>query len=99
DLARTRIPGCAGGTAREAVMKYTGHRYTQHSTRVGDGAEGFLAFFERFVARNPKRDIEIVRILEDGPWVFCHAYQSLNDGAARWVTMDLFFTDKDGLIL
>ena len=93
------LDGIAAGNAREAVMKYTGHRYTQHSTGVGDGAEGFLAFFEPFVKRNPKRDIEIVRILEDGPWVWCSAYQSLNDGAAQWVTMDLFYTGPDGLIL
>lgn len=52
-----------------------------------------------FVERNPKREIEIVRIFEDGPWVFCNAYQSLNDGAAQWVTMDMFYTDADGLIL
>lgn len=93
------LEGIAGGRAREAVHKYTGHRYTQHSTGVGDGAEGFLAFFEPFVERNPKRDIRIVRALEEGPWVFCSAYQSLNDGAAQWVTMDMFYTDADGLIL
>ncbi|MEM9969761.1 MAG: nuclear transport factor 2 family protein [Pseudomonadota bacterium] len=93
------LEGIAGGSAREAVHKYTGHRYTQHSTGVGDGAEGFLAFFEPFVERNPKREIEIVRSFEDGRWVFCNAYQSLNDGAAQWVTMDMFYTDADGLIL
>ena len=93
------LEGIAGGKAREAVYKYTGHRYTQHSTGVADGAEGFLEFFEPFVARNPKRDIEIIRAFEDGPWVFCNAYQSLNDGAAQWVTMDMFYTDPDGLIL
>lgn len=99
NVRRLYMEGIAGGDAREAVQKYTGHRYTQHSTGVGDGVEGFLAFFEPFVARNPKRDIEILRILEDGPWVFCNAYQSLNDGEAEWVTMDLFFTDENGLIL
>lgn len=99
NVRRIYLEGIAGGNAREAVLKYTGHRYTQHSTGVGDGAEGFLEFFEPFVERNPKRDIEIVRIFEDGPWVFCNAYQSLNDGAAQWVTMDLFFTDPEGLIL
>lgn len=93
------LEGIAGGNAREAVHKYTGHRYTQHSTGVGDGAEGFLAFFEPFVARNPKREIDVIRIFEDGPWVFCSAYQSLNDGAAQWVTMDMFYTDPNGLIL
>ncbi|MEO0388803.1 MAG: nuclear transport factor 2 family protein [Pseudomonadota bacterium] len=99
NVRRIYLEGIAGGAAREAVLKYTGHRYTQHSTGVGDGAEGFLAFFEPFVERNPKREIEIVRIFEDGPWVYCSAYQSLNDGAARWVTMDMFYTDADGLIL
>ncbi|MEM8970749.1 MAG: nuclear transport factor 2 family protein [Pseudomonadota bacterium] len=99
NVQRIYLEGIAGGNAREAVTKYTGHRYTQHSTGVGDGAEGFLEFFEPFVARNPKREIEILRIFEEGPWVFCHAYQSLNDGAAQWVTMDMFYTDADGLIL
>lgn len=93
------MDGIAGGNARAAVLRNTGHRYTQHSTGVANGAEGFLAFFEPFVARNPKRDIEILRIFEDGPRVFCSAYQSLNDGAAEWVTMDMFYTDPDGLIL
>ncbi|WP_299140992.1 nuclear transport factor 2 family protein [uncultured Tateyamaria sp.] len=93
------LDGIAGGNIREAVTKNTGHRYTQHSTGVADGVEGFLAFFEPFVQRNPKREIEIVRIFEDGPWVFCSAYQSLNDGAAKWVTMDMFYTDPNGLIL
>jgi predicted SnoaL-like aldol condensation-catalyzing enzyme len=99
NVRRIYLEGIAGGNAREAVLKYTGHRYTQHSTGVGDGAEGFLEFFEPFVERNPKREIEIIRILEDGPWVVCNAYQSLNDGAAEWVTMDLFYTDSNGLIL
>ncbi|MEM1078185.1 MAG: nuclear transport factor 2 family protein [Pseudomonadota bacterium] len=99
NVHRIYLEGIAGGNAREAVHAYTGHRYTQHSTGVGDGAEGFLAFFEPFVARNPKRDIRILRSFEDGPWVFCHAYQSLNDGAAQWVTMDMFYTDAEGLIL
>lgn len=93
------LDGIAVGNAREAVLRNTGHRYTQHSTGVGDGAEGFLTFFEPFVARNPKREIEIKRIFEDGRWVWCSAYQSLNDGAAQWVTMDMFYTDVDGKIL
>ena len=93
------LEGIARGDAREAVTKYTGHRYTQHSTGVRDGVEGFIEFFEPFVERNPERDIKIIRIFEDGRWVFCSAYQSLNNGAAKWVTMDMFYTDPDGLIL
>ena len=93
------LEGIAQGNAREAVTQYTGHRYTQHSTGVPDGVEGFLAFFEPFLERNPVRDIRIVRSFQDGPWVWCSAYQSLNNGEAQWVTMDMFFTDSEGLIL
>ena len=99
NVRRLYTEGIAEGRAREAVRRYTGHRYTQHSTGVGDGAEGFIAFFESFFERNPEREIELVRSFEDGRWVFCSAYQSLNGGAARWVTMDLFYTDADGRIL
>lgn len=48
NVRRIYLEGIAGGNARDAVTKYTGHRYTQHSTGVGDGVEGFLAFFEPF---------------------------------------------------
>jgi len=99
NVRRIYMEGIAGGDAREAVTKYTGHRYMQQSNGVGNGAEVFLEFSDPFVERNLKRDIESGRILEDGRWVFCNAYQSLNDGAAQLVTMDMFYTDADGLIL
>jgi len=93
------MKGIRDGRPREAVAKYTGARYTQHSTGVRDGAEGFVAFFEPFLARNPRRDIRVVRAIEDGRYVFVHAYQSLNDGRAQWVTMDFFDTDSDHKIV
>jgi len=93
------LEGIRDGKAREAVTKYTGARYTQPSTGVRDGVEGFVEFFEPFIARNPKRDIQIVRAIEDGQYVFVHAYQSLNDGEAEWVTTDFFDTDEDGKII
>lgn len=93
------LEGIRDGRAREAVMQYTGGAYKQHSTGVPDGQEGFLAFFEDFLRRNPKREIEIVRGWVDGRHVFLHAYQSLNDGEARWVTTDFFDTDDDGRMI
>ncbi len=99
NVRKIYLEGIAGGDARQAVEQYTGHRYTQHSTGVPDGAEGFLAFFEPFLERNPEREISIVRMFEDGPWVFCSAYQSLNGGDAKWVTTDMFYCGSDGLIL
>lgn len=91
--------GIRDGNVRAAVTKYTGDRYTQHSTGVRDGVEGFVEFFEPFVARNPVRDIQILRTLEDGRHVFVHAYQSLNHGEAEWVTLDFFDTDDNDRIV
>ncbi len=93
------LEGIRDGKIREAVTKYTGARYTQHSTGVRDGAEGFIEFFEPFIERNPKRDIQIVRAIEDGQYVFLHVYQSLNDGEAKWVTTDFFDTDENSKII
>lgn len=93
------LEGIRDGNAREAVTKYTGDRYTQHSTGVRDGVEGFLEFFEPFLKRNPKRDIQIVRGWADGQYVFLQAYQNLNDGVAEWVTTDFFDTDENDKII
>lgn len=93
------MEGIRDGNAREAVTKYTGARYTQHSTGVRDGVEGFVEFFEPFIARNPIRDIQIIRGWADGQYVFLQAYQSLNNGEAQWVTTDFFDTDADDKII
>ncbi len=87
------LEGIRDGHIVEALDKYTGDRYTQHSTGVGDGKTGFMEFFGPFIDRNPVRDIRVVRAIEDGPYVFLHVYQSLNNGEAEWVTADLFDTD------
>ena len=93
------MEGIRDGNAREAITRFTGDRYTQHSTGVADGVEGFLAFFEPFLERYPDRDIRVLRCVEDGRHVFCHVSQSLNGGEARWVTTDLFDTDEDDKIV
>ena len=96
---RLYLEGIRDGHAREAVTKYTGHRYTQHSTGVRDGVEGFVEFFEPFIQRNPVRDIQLIRGFEDGPYVFIHAYQNINNGQAKWVTTDFFDTDEKDKII
>lgn len=93
------LEGIRDGHYREAIQKYTGATYIQHSTGVKDGKEGFIEFFESFVARNPVRDIQIVRGWEDGDYVFVHAFQNINNGQAQWVTTDFFRTDRQNQIL
>ena len=93
------LEGIRDGNAREAVTKYTGARYTQHSTGVRDGIDGFVEFFEPFLKRNPVRDIRIIRSLVDGQYVFLHVFQNINNGEAKWVTTDFFDTDEHDKII
>jgi predicted SnoaL-like aldol condensation-catalyzing enzyme len=99
NATRLYLEGIRDGNARRAVEAYTGDRYTQHSTGVRDGLEGFVEFFEPFIERNPDRKIEIVRSLVDGRFVFVQAAQELNGGETRWVTTDLFDTDRNEKII
>lgn len=91
--------GIRDGEVQEVLDNYMGPTYAQHSTGVRDGKEGFAEFFGDFLKRNPKRDIRVVRSFADGDYVFLHVYQSLNDGAARWVTTDVFRSDREGRIV
>ena len=79
----------------EVVKEYTGDRYTQHSTGVEDGVQGFCDFFAGFLERTTNRDIRIIRAIEDGSYVFVHVYQDIDNGDAKWVTSDLFDTDAN----
>lgn len=53
--------GIRDGEVQEVLDNYMGSTYTQHSTGVRDGKEGFAEFFADFFRRNPKRDIRVVR--------------------------------------
>lgn len=87
------------GDYTNAINTYAGQRYTQHSTPVKDGKEGFIEFFTDFAKRNPIRDIEIVRAFEDGQYVFLHVLQNLNHGEWKYVTADIFDTDDDAKLI
>ena len=93
------LEGINQGKPHEALNKYIGDRYTQHSAGVADGKEGFLEFFIPFLERNPVRDIKIVRSIEDGQYVFVQAHQSLNNGEYYYVTGDIFDTDNSDKII
>lgn len=82
-----------------AITTLSGVRYTQHSTPVRDGREGFIDFFEGFTERNPIRDIQILRSFADGQYVFLHVLQRLNNGEFQYVTADIFDTDDDALLI
>ncbi|MEM6724972.1 MAG: hypothetical protein AAF598_13110 [Bacteroidota bacterium] len=93
------MEGIRDGHYEEAVNKYTGNRYTQHSTGVKDGKEGFIEFFSDFTKRNPIRDIKVFRSLVDERYVFLQAYQSLNHGEYEYVTTDFFDFDDNNKVI
>lgn len=79
----------------DAIYRYTGSRYIQHSTGVKNGQKGFIEFFQEFLKRSTKRDIQIIRAIEDSNFVFLHVYQNINDGESSWITADMFDTDDN----
>ena len=83
----------------DAVHRYSGDRYTQHSTGVADGAQGFVDFFKGFLERTTDRDIRVVRAIEDGNYVFVQVYQDIDNGTAKWITADLFDTDSNDKLI
>lgn len=93
------LEGIRDGKIWEALNAHTGKRYTQHSTGVADGQQGFADFFGPFLDSNPVRDIQVVRAIEDGRYVFLHVYQNLGNGDAEWVTGDLFDTDENDRVI
>lgn len=93
------LEGIRDGRPEPAQRAFAGARYTQHSTGVPTGRDGFIAFFKAFLARNPERDIRILRGFEDGEHVFLHVFQSLNGGESQWLTMDLFDTDEQDRVI
>ena len=48
------------------------------------------------LGRNPVRDMQIVRVFQDGAKVVLHCHQNLNSGDAQPVTADFFDPDADG---
>ena len=93
------LEGIRDGDYVTAINTYAGERYTQHSTPVRDGRDGFIEFFADFIDRNPTRDIEILRGFEDGQFVFLHAAQNLDGGRYRYVTADIFDTDDNAKLI
>ena len=91
--------GIRDGHPEEAIERYTGAAYKQHSTGVKDGKEGFIEFFQDFIKRCPEREIEVIRGWEDGRYIFVQVYQNINKGHREWVTTDFFDTDENGKII
>ncbi len=86
------------GNPRKAVEDYVGVHYIQHNPVVGDGAEAFIAYFEKMAVDYPDKTIEFIRAIAQGDLVSLHTRQ-IWPGGEEYVTMDFFrFDDNDKIV-
>ncbi len=86
------------GNPRKAVESYVGAEYIQHNPLVGDGAQPFIAYFEKMAKEYPDKSIEFVRSVAEGNMVALHTHQVWPVGD-EYVTMDFFRFDVTGKIV
>lgn len=86
------------GNPKEAVEKYVGDQYIQHSPDVGDGPEEFIKYFERMHSEYKDKSIEFVRCIAEENLVALHSHQTW-PGNEEYITMDFFRFDEEGKII
>jgi len=87
------------GRARSAAAAYVADRFEDHRSGAVLSRDELVEFAEDFVERHPSRYVRIARVLEDGPHVFLHIFESLDRGDTERVAGMFFTTDDDDRIV
>jgi len=87
--------------AREAVQRYVGDVYKEHSPDVPDGKDGLIWHFENLAREYPGKRLAIKRALAEGNHVTVHRWSKLPAllGDTEFMAIDIFRLDDDGKIV
>ena len=82
----------------EAVRQFVGKEYAQHNPKVGDGKDGFIAYFSKMAKDFPGKSVQFKRTIAEGNFVVLHTHQKW-PGGPDWAGIDIFRLDEDGKIV
>ena len=86
------------GQVAEAVSKYLGDTYIQHTPTMADGPEGCRKFHEDMYKEYPDMRVEIKRIVAEGDLVVLHDHMIRYEGDLGLALMEIFRVDNNKLV-
>lgn len=86
---------------REAIEKYAGDIYKEHSPEVPDGKDGFIWHYEKMAKDYPSKRLAIKRVLAEGNHVIVHCWSKFPAilGDTEFAAIDIFRLDDNGKIV
>jgi predicted SnoaL-like aldol condensation-catalyzing enzyme len=86
------------GRPREALERYAGPHYLEHSPHVAAGWEGVIAYFEQMAREHSGKSVLIKRVVAEGDLVVLHCRQTWR-GGQDYASVDIFRLTRDGKIV
>ena len=89
------------GRPQEAVERYVGASYRQHSPTAADGTDAFIEFAGGLARNRPDLSLDIKRVLAEDDLVTVHMHvRGVEEGDDRGhAVIDIFRLDDDGRIV
>ena len=82
----------------EAIERFAGDTYIQHTPHVGDGKQAFIDYFTKMAAEYPGKNVQFIRSFADGDHVVLHCRQTW-PGDLDYAGIDIFRLDDNGRVV